>query len=172
LKRERVERNFVELPDAYLPMVAERILVSELPLPLDAATRIAIQDMLWVGQGVLEIPKRTRREIAQDLDLVGLVFKPDRLPAALLAELGMSALWALVFLAIVVLAVICWVIASGDRTDRVSQMMLARRGEASFLAPGTAAPSTRSGTQAGRPDRPVPGMRKLLRPARPGDRCP
>lgn len=91
------------------------------------------------------------------------------LPAALLAELGMPALGALVFLAIAVLAVICWVIASGDRTDRVSQMMLARRGEASFLAPGAAAPSTRSDTEAGRPDRPVPGMRKLLRRARPGD---
>jgi hypothetical protein len=85
----------------------------------------------------------------------------------------MPALGALVFLAIAVLAVICWVIASGDRTDRVSQMMLARRGEASFLAPGTAAPSTRSDTEAGRPDRPAPGMRKLLlRRARPGDRCP
>ena len=60
------------------------------------------------------------------------------LPAALLAELGMPALGALVFLAIVILAVVCWVIASGDRTDRVSQMMLARRGEAS------SAPSTNS----------------------------
>ena len=73
---------------------------------------------------------------------------------------------------IAVLAVICRVIASGDRTARVSQMMLARRGQASFLAPGTAAPSTASDIQAGRPDRPVPGMRKLLRRARPGDRCP
>ena len=62
------------------------------------------------------------------------------------------------FLALAVLAVICRVIASGDRTDRVSQMMLARRGEASFLAPGTAAPSTRSDTEAGRPDRPVPDI--------------
>ena len=91
---------------------------------------------------------------------------------ALLAELGMPALGALVFLAIVVLAVICWVIASGDRTDRVSQMMLARRGEASFPAPGTAAPSMTSDAQAEHPDRPVPGMRKLLRRTRPGDRRP
>jgi hypothetical protein len=63
------------------------------------------------------------------------------LPAALLAKFGMPALGALVFLAIVVLAVICWVIASGDRTDRVSRIMLAGRGEASCLAPGTGAPS-------------------------------
>ena len=94
------------------------------------------------------------------------------LPAALLAELGMPALGALVFLAIVILVVICWVIASGDRTDRVSQMMLARRGEASIIAPRTAAPSTMSDAQAGRPDRPGLGLRKLLRRARPGDRCP
>ena len=98
------------------------------------------------------------------------------LPAALPAELGMPALGALVFLAIVVLAVICWVIASGDRTDRVSQMMLARRGEASFLVSGTAAASTTPDAQAGRPGRPAPGMRKLLRRllrrARPDDRCP
>ena len=76
------------------------------------------------------------------------------LPAALLAKLGMPALGALVFFAIVVLAVICWVIASGDRTDRVSQIMLARRGEASIIAPRTAAPSTTSDAQAGRPDHP------------------
>jgi hypothetical protein len=62
------------------------------------------------------------------------------IPAALMARLGMPALGAVVFLAVVVLAVTCWVIASGDRTDRVSQMMLARRGQASCPAPGTAAP--------------------------------
>ena len=101
------------------------------------------------------------------------------LPAALLAELGMPALGALVFLAIVVLAVICWVIASGDRTDRVSRIMLAGRGEASCLAPGTAAPSvpvsgpvTVPDARAGRPDRPAPGLHKLLRRARRGGRCP
>jgi hypothetical protein len=99
------------------------------------------------------------------------------LPAALLAELGVPALGALLFLVIMVLAVICWVIASGDRTDRVSQMMLARRGQASFPARGNpargnTAPSMTSDAQAGRPDRPVPAMRQLLRSARPGDRCP
>jgi len=63
------------------------------------------------------------------------------LPAALLAELGMPTLGAVVFLAVMALAVACWVIASGDRTNRVSQMMLALRGEASRLAPGTAPPA-------------------------------
>jgi hypothetical protein len=62
------------------------------------------------------------------------------LPAALLAKLGMPALAAAVFLTVVAVAVICWVIASGDRTNRVSQMMLARRGQASCLTSGTAAP--------------------------------
>jgi hypothetical protein len=39
--------------------------------------------VLWVGQGATEIPKRTRREIAQDLDLSGLAFMPDRFMALL-----------------------------------------------------------------------------------------
>ena len=82
-KRERVDRSFAALPDTGLPVVAERILVSELPLPLDASTRNAIQDVLWAGQGATEVSKRTRREIARDLDLAGLAFKPDRFMALL-----------------------------------------------------------------------------------------
>ena len=82
-KRERVDRSFAALPDTGLPVAAERILVSELPLPLDASTRNAIQDVLWAGQGATEVPKRTRREIARDLDLAGLAFKPDRFMALL-----------------------------------------------------------------------------------------
>jgi hypothetical protein len=57
------------------------------------------------------------------------------LPVALLVRLGMPALAALVFLAVLVLAVICWIIASGERCDRVNRIMLARRGDASCLAP-------------------------------------
>lgn len=82
-KRQRVDRSFADLPDADLPVVAERILVSELPLPLDASTRNAIQDVLWAVQGATEVPKRTRREIAQDLDLASLAFKPHRFMALL-----------------------------------------------------------------------------------------
>ena len=62
-------RSFAALPDADLPAVAERILRARLPLSLDAAARFAIEDVLWAGQGATEIPKRTRREIARDLDL-------------------------------------------------------------------------------------------------------
>jgi len=63
------------------------------------------------------------------------------LPAALLAGLGMPALGALVFLAVLSLAVVCWVIGSGDRTERVSRILLAGRGNASCLPPGPAASS-------------------------------
>jgi hypothetical protein len=56
------------------------------------------------------------------------------LPVALLGRLGVPALGALVFLAVLVLAVICWIIASGERCDRVNRMMLARRGDARCLS--------------------------------------
>ena len=45
-------------------------------------TRNAIQDVLW-AEGSLEIPKRTRREIARDLDLADLVHNVDRFTALL-----------------------------------------------------------------------------------------
>lgn len=82
-KRERVETSFAALTDAALPGVAERILMSGQPPEPDAATRNAIQDVLWAGQGAIEIPKKARREIAQDLDLGDLAFKPDRFMALL-----------------------------------------------------------------------------------------
>jgi hypothetical protein len=50
------------------------------------------------------------------------------LPAALVAEVGMPALGAVVFLAILVVRVICWIIGSGDRSERVTRMILARTG--------------------------------------------
>lgn len=58
------------------------------------------------------------------------------LPAALLAQLGMPALAALVFLAVLVLGVICWIVNNDDRCERVSRIMLARRGNARCLKPG------------------------------------
>jgi len=39
------------------------------------------------------------------------------LPAAVLARLGMPALAALVFLTVLAVAVACWVISNGDRSD-------------------------------------------------------
>ena len=63
------------------------------------------------------------------------------LPTALLTGLGLPALGALVFLAVLVLVTACWVIGSGDRAERVSRILLAGRGDASCLPPGPVAPS-------------------------------
>ena len=64
-------------------------------------------------------------------------------PAALLARLGLPALGGVLFLAVLVLAVACWVIGSGDRAERVSRMLLAWRGNADCIAQDTV-PATRS----------------------------
>ena len=82
-KRGRVDDSFAALPDADLPRVAERILASDKPPQPAAATRNAIQDVLWAAQDAIDIPKRTRREIARDLDLDDLAIKPDRFMALL-----------------------------------------------------------------------------------------
>ena len=66
------------------------------------------------------------------------------LPVAVLVRLGMPALAALVFLAVLVLGVTCWVICDQDRSDRVNRMLLARRGDARCLNPRTSAPSSRT----------------------------
>ena len=82
-KRERLDRSFAALPDAGLPAVAEQSLASDLPRRLGAPARNAIQDVLWAGQGPVEVPKRTKREIARGLDPASLAVKPDRFMALL-----------------------------------------------------------------------------------------
>jgi hypothetical protein len=79
-KRVRVARSFASLPDAGLPAVAERIVAGTMPLSSGPAARFAIEDVLWAGRGAPEIPKRTRHEIARDLDRVldVLTRKADR----------------------------------------------------------------------------------------------
>jgi hypothetical protein len=62
------------------------------------------------------------------------------IPAALIAQLGLPALGGLLFLAVLVLAVACWVIGSRDRTERVSRMLLAWRGNVGCLAQDGAVP--------------------------------
>ena len=64
------------------------------------------------------------------------------LPAALFIRLGLPALGALVFLAVLVLGIICWIVGNADRSDRVTRMILAKRGDASCLASGSSAPAT------------------------------
>jgi hypothetical protein len=52
----------------------------------------------------------------------------ELLPAAALTRLGVPALAAAVFLAVLTLGAACWVIASGDRSDRITRMIDARHG--------------------------------------------
>jgi len=66
------------------------------------------------------------------------------IPAGAVARLGMPALGALVLLAVLVLAFVCWVIVSQDRTNRVSQILLARRGTPA-AEPAPAVPPARTG---------------------------
>ncbi|MFG1858522.1 hypothetical protein ACGFJT_42290 [Actinomadura geliboluensis] len=83
-KRERFARCSAALPDADLAAVAARVLTLD-SWALDAATRNAIQDVLWAGQPALEIPQRTRREIARALEpeLERLTAQGDRFRALL-----------------------------------------------------------------------------------------
>ena len=50
--------------------------------------------------------------------------------AALVAGLGLPALGALLFLAVLVIGAACWVLRSDARTERVSRVLLAWRGNA------------------------------------------
>ncbi|MDG4760490.1 hypothetical protein [Micromonospora sp. WMMD710] len=74
-KSQRVSASFAALPDTDLPMVARRALAS---VAMEARFRNAIQDLLWAGESPLELPTRTRREIARDLDPEVLVHNPRR----------------------------------------------------------------------------------------------
>ena len=87
-KRERVSRSLTALADADLPSVAERIIAGAMPLSAGPAARYAIEDVLWADRGP-EIPIRTRREIAQDLDLSVLARQGDRFIALL------ASMWVL-----------------------------------------------------------------------------
>jgi hypothetical protein len=58
--------------------------------------------------------------------------------AGLLARLGLPALGALIFLAVLGVWAACWVFCSDARTDRVSRVLLAWRGNASCLPPADA----------------------------------
>jgi hypothetical protein len=88
-KRGRVSRSLAALADADLPVVAERIVMGTMPLSSGPSTRYAIEDVLWAGRAAPEIPRRTRRELARDLDLDVLTRKADRFTALL------DSLWVL-----------------------------------------------------------------------------
>lgn len=62
--------------------------------------------------------------------------------ASLVAGLGLPALGVLVFLAVLAAGVACWVFRSDARTDRVSRVLLAWRGDVGCLARDGAAPAS------------------------------
>ncbi|NKS84111.1 hypothetical protein A6411_16595 [Prescottella equi] len=74
-KAQRVAAVFGSLDDCDLEQVAKALLSSGLS---DAADRNAIEDALWAGRDFPLIQKRTRREIAADLDLGTLVVDAER----------------------------------------------------------------------------------------------
>jgi hypothetical protein len=61
-----------------------------------------------------------------------------------LSRIGTPAAAVVVVLAVLGFGVICWIINSPDRSDRVNRMLLARRGDTNCLAPGTSVRSLRA----------------------------
>jgi hypothetical protein len=57
------------------------------------------------------------------------------LPAALATRADWAMTASAVFLAVLGLAVFCWIIASADRSARLTRMILARRADARCLEP-------------------------------------
>jgi hypothetical protein len=98
-KRKRVDWSLARLADEDVPAVARRMLDGWLPAPLNAAARNAIQDILWTAEGALEIPKRTRRDIARALDLDDVTARDKQFMALLdrLWVLGGDDLFAFAF---------------------------------------------------------------------------
>jgi hypothetical protein len=88
------------------------------------------------------------------------------LPTAVLARLGMPALATVVFLAVLALGAACWVIASDDRSDRVTRMIYARNGDARYLVPGSPAAPVRASRR-----RPAQGRRERARVPEAADRA-
>jgi hypothetical protein len=64
--------------------------------------------------------------------------------AALIVRLGMSAIVVVASLTVFAVIVICWIISSDERSDRVNRMMLARRGDARCLKGGPGGPPQRT----------------------------
>ena len=67
------------------------------------------------------------------------------IPAATAARLGMPAVVAMALGAVLILAFACWVIGKQERTDRVSQILLARHGTLA-AQPVSAVPPASTGT--------------------------
>ena len=68
-KRDRMVDALRRLPDAQLEATAALLLAKHPPPP---QTRNSIQDVLWMRQGSMEIPKRYRRDVANAIDKIPL----------------------------------------------------------------------------------------------------
>ncbi|MZE76723.1 hypothetical protein [Streptomyces xinghaiensis] len=79
-KHERLVASLNACPDNRLPDVADAVLEQE---KLDQAERMALQDALWLGRHHVQIPSRTRRELAREFDLADHLGYPDRFMALL-----------------------------------------------------------------------------------------
>ncbi|MEU7151145.1 hypothetical protein AB0B15_24440 [Streptomyces sp. NPDC045456] len=79
-KHQRLAASLQACPDDRLEDVAEAVLGTE---PLRARERNELQDVLWLGRPYVEIPGRTRRELAKDFDLADHLGYPDRFLALL-----------------------------------------------------------------------------------------
>ncbi len=79
-KHERLTASLRACPDDRLPHVAQAVLDSE---PLLAPQKMELQDVVWLGGDYVEIPGRTRRELAKELDLSDHLKYPDRFLALL-----------------------------------------------------------------------------------------
>ncbi len=79
-KRQRLDQCVESLQGENLPQIATRLLAEPM---LGRAKKHPIQDALWSIQNPPQIPTRTRRELAQALDLDDLAHDPERFRAAL-----------------------------------------------------------------------------------------
>lgn len=85
-KHKRLAASLGACHDKDLPVIARAVLASQ---PVTAVQRNALQDALWQGSECVEVPGRTRRELAASLPLDHYVRHADRFLAML------ESLWVL-----------------------------------------------------------------------------
>ncbi|MFE6022878.1 hypothetical protein ACFQ6O_41300 [Streptomyces sp. NPDC056441] len=79
-KHERLTASLQNCPDEQLPHVAQAILDAAI---LPSIETRDLEDAVWLGRDHVEIPGRTRRELAKEFDLTDHLGYPDRFLALL-----------------------------------------------------------------------------------------
>ncbi|AEM88743.1 hypothetical protein [Streptomyces violaceusniger] len=79
-KHERLTASLQDCPDEQLLHVAQAVLDTEMLLFIETRD---LQDAVWAGRDYVEIPGRTRRELAKEFDLTDHLGHPDRFLALL-----------------------------------------------------------------------------------------